>query len=127
MNLQQLRHFVTLAEAGSFRKAAERLHMTQPPLSVSIRRLEEDLGVVLFSRDVGGVRLTAAGTSVLEQARSALFYLQQIRDVARAVTGGDAARIGAAARARIRERLSIGAVARAMEASLTRLLAAERS
>jgi DNA-binding transcriptional LysR family regulator len=89
MNLQQLRHFVTLAEAGSFRKAAERLHMTQPPLSVSIRRLEEDLGVVLFSRDVGGVRLTAAGTSVLEQARSALFYLQQIRDVARAVTGGE--------------------------------------
>lgn len=50
-----------------------------------------------------------------------------LNDAARAVTGGDAARIGAAARARIRERLSIGAVATAMEASLTRLLAAERS
>ncbi|MBE7248751.1 MAG: glycosyltransferase, partial [Actinomycetospora chiangmaiensis] len=50
-----------------------------------------------------------------------------LTDAARVVTGGDAARIGAAARARIRERLSIGAVAAAMEASLGRLLAAQRS
>jgi DNA-binding transcriptional LysR family regulator len=89
MNLQQLRHFVALAETGNFRKTAERLNMSQPPLSVSIRKLEKDLGVVLFSREVGGVKLTAAGVSVLEQARSALFFIQQVRDVARAVTTGE--------------------------------------
>lgn len=89
MNLQQLRHFVVLAETGNFHKAAARLHMTQPPLSASIRRLESDLGVVLFSRDAKGVKLTAAGIGVLEQARSALFYLQQVRDVARAITTGE--------------------------------------
>ncbi len=89
MNLQQLRHFVAVAETGNFRKAAGRLHMTQPPLSVSIHRLEKDLGVVLFSRELGGVKLTAAGVSVLEQARRALYFLQQIRDVAHAVTIGE--------------------------------------
>lgn len=89
MNLQQLQHFVVLAETGNFHKAAARLHMTQPPLSASIRRLESDLGVVLFSRDARGVKLTAAGVAVLEQARSAMFYLQQVRDVARAITTGE--------------------------------------
>lgn len=89
MNLQQLRHFVVLSETGNFHKAAAQLHMTQPPLSASIRRLESDLGVVLFIRDAKGVKLTAAGVSVLDQARSALFYVQQVRDVARAVTSGE--------------------------------------
>lgn len=93
MNLQQLRHFVTLAETGSFRKAAERLHMTQPPLSVSIRKLEEDLGLALFVRAAQGVTLTPAGESLLEPARSALFHLQQMRDVAQAVTAGEGGRL----------------------------------
>ncbi len=93
MNLQQLRHFVALAETGNFRRTAQRLNMTQPPLSVSIRRLESDLGVLLFIREARGVKLTAAGVSVLEQARSALFFLQQIRDVAQAVTTGQGGRL----------------------------------
>lgn len=77
MNLRQLRQFVTLAETGNFHKAAEQLHMAQPPLSVSIRKLEEEMGDALFERSSLGVFLTLAGEAMLADARLALFYAAQ--------------------------------------------------
>lgn len=88
MNLKQLNQFVALAETLNFRAAAARLHMAQPPLSVSIRLLEEDIGARLFERSTGGVRLTAVGKSVLEHARRTLFHAEQFRHAAQLVAGG---------------------------------------
>ncbi|TFI44725.1 LysR family transcriptional regulator [Diaphorobacter sp. DS2] len=79
MNLRQLSQFVALAETGNFHRAAERLHMAQPPLSVSIRKLEEELGSPLFERTTTGVVLTPAGEAMLGDARRALFHAQQCR------------------------------------------------
>ena len=79
MNLRQLRQFVTLAEAGNFHRAAELLHMAQPPLSVSIRKLEEELGDTLFERRSTGVFLTPVGEAMLADARLALFHAEQCR------------------------------------------------
>lgn len=58
MDLNRLRHFVTVAETLNFRRAAEQLHMAQPPLSVSIQKLEAELGMRLFERDTSGVSIT---------------------------------------------------------------------
>jgi len=79
MELRQLQQFVVLAETLNFRQAAEQLHISQPPLSVSIRKLEEDLGVALFERSTRQVNLTEAGRAVLPEFRKALFHIQQAR------------------------------------------------
>ncbi|ART46781.1 LysR family transcriptional regulator [Acidovorax carolinensis] len=79
MNLRQLRQFVTLAEAGNFHRAAEQLHMAQPPLSVSIRKLEEEMGEALFERRSTGVFLTPVGEAMLADARLTLFHAEQCR------------------------------------------------
>jgi DNA-binding transcriptional LysR family regulator len=67
-----LRYFVAVAEELHFGRAAERLHMSQSPLSRAIRELERDLGVVLFVRTSRRVELTAAGSQLLERSRRAL-------------------------------------------------------
>lgn len=72
MDLRQLRQFVVLATELNYRKAAERLNMTQPPLSIAIKRLESDIGVQLFERDRLGVRLTMAGGVFLSEAKRLL-------------------------------------------------------
>ena len=79
MNLRQLRQFVALAETGNFHRAAEMLHMAQPPLSVSIRKLEEDMGEALFERRSTGVFLTTVGEAMLADARLTLFHAEQCR------------------------------------------------
>jgi len=72
LELRQLRYFVAVAEALSFRRAADRLALTQPPLTRQIQALEEELGVQLLARDRRGVELTAEGSEVLREARDIL-------------------------------------------------------
>ena len=79
MNLRQLRQFVPLAETGHFHRAAAMLHMAQPPLSVSIRKLEEEMGEALFERRSTGVFLTTVGEAMLADARLTLFHAEQCR------------------------------------------------
>ncbi len=72
IEMRQLRYFVAVAEELHFGRAAERLHISQSPLSRAIRELERDLGVVLFVRTTRRVELTPAGSALLLRARSAL-------------------------------------------------------
>ena len=85
VNLRPLRYFVVVAEELHFGRAAERLHMSQSPLSRAIRELERELGLVLFIRTTRRVELTPAGVTLLEGARSALYAIEvSIQDARRA-------------------------------------------
>src|SRR3984885_2949417 len=72
VELRHLRYFVTLADAGSFTQAAERMFIAQPTLSQQIRRLEEIVGTPLLQRRREGLRLTMAGTVLLDASRTVL-------------------------------------------------------
>jgi DNA-binding transcriptional LysR family regulator len=93
LELRQLRHFVTVAEELHFGRAAERLHMTQPPLSQSIAGLEELLGAPLFLRNRRQVALTAAGSALLPEARRLLDDAGALPDLVRRVAAGEAGRL----------------------------------
>jgi DNA-binding transcriptional LysR family regulator len=88
MDLRRIRHFVVLAETLNFRKAAERLHMAQPPLTVSIQRLEAELGTKLFIRSTSGVALTPGGQAILVEARRLLFHGGQLATLAKSAADG---------------------------------------
>ena len=83
IELRRLRYFVAVAEELHFGRAAERLHMSQSPLSRAIRELERELGLVLFVRTTRRVELTAAGSAFLEHARRALSEIDAAVDEAR--------------------------------------------
>jgi len=89
LELRQLNQFVAVAESLNFRRAAERLHMAQPPLSVAMRKLEEELGAQLFERQARGVALTAAGSEVLRLARQCLGTAQALKAAAQSAAGGE--------------------------------------
>ncbi len=91
--LRQLRHFLTVAEELHFGRAADRLHMTQPPLSQSIANLEELLGAPLFLRNRRQVALTPAGTALLPEARRILDDAARLPELVRRVAGGEAGRL----------------------------------
>jgi LysR family transcriptional regulator, benzoate and cis,cis-muconate-responsive activator of ben and cat genes len=72
MELRHLRYFVAVASYGSFNRAAEILHLTQPPLSRQVKDLEDELGVPLLVRGTNAIRLTEAGELFYEEAREVL-------------------------------------------------------
>ena len=69
MELRQLEHFLAVVEEGTFTRAAERLFLTQPAVSLSIKKLEEEVGGPLFARDVHDLSLTEAGRVLADYAR----------------------------------------------------------
>src|SRR5260370_38644837 len=75
VELRHLRYFVAVADAGTFTRAAERMFIAQPTLSQQVRRLEEIVGTPLLQRRRQGVRLTKAGTVLLEESRTVLSLL----------------------------------------------------
>lgn len=93
MELRKLRYFVALAEELHFGRAAARLHITQPPLSMAIQALEEELGVPLFTRAPRRVALTHAGAAFLEQARNLLARADDAIELARAAARGEVGRL----------------------------------
>ena len=89
LDFRRMRHFVAVAEELHFRRAAERLAMSQPPLSLSIKSLEQDLEVALFERRRQRVFLTTAGRHLLERARQILADVETTRlELRTAVEGG---------------------------------------
>ena len=93
MELRHLRYFVTVAEDLSFRRAAERLHLSHPTLSKQIGDLENELGLKLFNRNPRRVELTEVGRGFLVEARRTLVSAQQAITHAREVATGDSARL----------------------------------
>ncbi|MEY8562726.1 LysR family transcriptional regulator [Eggerthellaceae bacterium 3-80] len=79
MDIRTMQYFLAIAQEGSFKKAAEHLHMTQPPLSRQIQDLETELGVTLFDRGRKGVTLTEAGMRFMERAQEAVDLMGQIK------------------------------------------------
>lgn len=88
MELRHLRCFVALAEELHFSRAAERLHIEQPPLSRAIKELEEELGVILFDRNRRGTVLTPAGTVFLRDVRRLFTVLEHARENVSAIAAG---------------------------------------
>jgi DNA-binding transcriptional LysR family regulator len=88
MDLRRIRHFHVLAETLNFSRAAERLHIAQPALSVSIQKLESELGTLLFERTSTGVSLTSSGQAVLVEARRMLYHSEQMQRLAQDASQG---------------------------------------
>ena len=118
IELRHLRYFVALADAGSFTQAAERIFVAQPTLSQQIRRLEEIVGAQLLQRGREGIRLTRAGTVLLDASRNVLSLVDYEVDRARHVASLGRQRIRVVLPPRLPETLAVAA------ASALRLAAA---
>ncbi|MCK1425457.1 LysR family transcriptional regulator [Bradyrhizobium sp. 180] len=94
LDLELLRSFVSVIEAGGFTRAGERVHRTQSTVSQQIKRLEEDVGQALLHRDGKDVRPTEAGERLLSYARRLLSLAEEARDVLRQPEGEGAIRLG---------------------------------
>ncbi|MGW0161825.1 LysR family transcriptional regulator [Mycobacterium sp. NPDC003323] len=98
VDFTRLRYFVAVAEELHFKRAADRLMITPPPLSKQIKLLEKELGGPLFERDYHRVQLTALGTELLEPAREILRKVAELKTTADRITKADIpVRIGATA------------------------------
>ena len=81
MNIQQLEYILAVDTYRHFAKAAEHCRVTQPTLSMMIQKLEDELGIKLFDRNLQPVRPTPAGRKVIEQARNVLYQASLIKDI----------------------------------------------
>src|SRR4029450_10328521 len=98
MELRHLRYFVTVAREGHITRAAEKLHMQQPPLSQQIKALESEIDAALFVRHPRGVSLTDAGRSFLADAESVLAQVDRAAERARRTARGEGGPPAAVAR-----------------------------
>src|SRR6187455_3228014 len=89
LELRHLRYFAVVAEELHFGRAAQRLHMAQPPLSQRIQRLEREMSVRLFDRTPRQVRLTPAGHDLLARTREVLAAVDGLEARAVALSRGD--------------------------------------
>lgn len=97
MELRTLRYFLAVVDEGSVTAAADVVHVAQPSLSRQLRGLERDLGIDLFVRDGGRLRLTAGGREFLPSARHLVFLAESVRGTAEAIASGRMATITIAA------------------------------
>ncbi len=109
MELRHLRYFIAVAEELNFTRAAERLHIAQPPLSRQIQQLEDDLGVLLFERGSRPLKLTEAGRFFYAHARQLLAQTAELASMTK--------RVG-----QIERRLSIGFVASTLYGMLPKVI-----
>jgi LysR family hydrogen peroxide-inducible transcriptional activator len=84
MTLTDLRYLVALAHERHFGRAAEKCHVSQPTLSVAIKKIEEELGIALFERSAAEVKITETGRQVVEQAEKVLADVAHIHEIATA-------------------------------------------
>ena len=84
MTLTDLRYLVALARERHFGRAAEKCHVSQPTLSVAVKKVEEELGVQLFERSASEVKITETGRRIVVQAEKVLMEATQIHEIAAA-------------------------------------------
>jgi DNA-binding transcriptional LysR family regulator len=93
IDLKQLKYFLAVAEEKSFSRAAERLHISQPPLSQQIMKLESELGVRLFARTTRSFELTVAGKALMVEAADLLGRMRMTIDTIRQIDRGEVGRL----------------------------------
>jgi DNA-binding transcriptional LysR family regulator len=93
IDLKQLKYFLAVAEEKSFSRAAERLHISQPPLSQQIMKLESELGVRLFTRTTRSFELTVAGKALMSEASELLAKMRMTIDTIRQIDRGEVGRL----------------------------------
>jgi DNA-binding transcriptional LysR family regulator len=93
IDLKQLKYFLAVAEEKSFSRAAERLHISQPPLSQQIMKLESELGVRLFARTTRTFELTVAGKALMNEAADLLAKMSMTIDTIRQIDRGEVGRL----------------------------------
>lgn len=93
MDIRRLKFFIVTAEERNIGRAAERLHITQPPLTRHIQSLEDELGVQLFRRTSSGVELTQAGMALLTHAKNISAHVELATEQIRRVAEGKEGRI----------------------------------